>query len=366
MIYLMDLPKPVHGMSNVNLAIKTQSNIAKLNPKVINTVPSYAAKLFSTKWWGLVKVIHTFLCFIQLFIRSFLNFKGVLYRPINGGTGQVYDVVYLLIARLFLNKIYLHHHSFNYLNTKSRLFSLLNTIAGKNAVHIVLGSKMKTVLAELYDIENKNISVISNLAYFTPDDTMSLTQNSVIKIGHLANLCSEKGADIFVEVCRTLHKQNVDFSAEIAGPFADLATEKLVLTAVDQIADLHYVGPLYKEQKLQYYQQLDCFIFPSKYKNEAEPLVLFEAANSGGLLLGTQRGCMKDVIHSLKGESFKEDEQLVDNIVMSITSAIEQGSLKSDKKQVRLTNFLNEQVTAKIALDKFLDEIGSYELSRSQ
>jgi glycosyltransferase involved in cell wall biosynthesis len=361
----MDLPNPIHGMSNVNLAVKNEAVINGLAPLVINSVPSYVANLLGSRWWGIVKILHTILCISKLFFLSFFNIKGVLYRPINGGVGQIYDIVYLGIGRLFHNKIYIHHHSFDYLNNKSRLFSFLNKIAGKNAVHIVLGNKMKTVLSSLYNIENNNITIISNLAYFNSDNINSNVPNNIIKIGHLANLCTEKGADIFIDVCRSLHNKNVIFSAEIAGPFTDLATETLVTKAVTDIPELQYVGPLYNDGKLRYYKRLDCFVFPSKYKNEAEPLVLYEAANYGGLLIGSQRGCMKDVIHSLNGESFKEDEHLVANLVESIMDAIEGGKFTLTKKQERFDNFLSKQIKAKNVLSEFMKEIGNYGLSRS-
>lgn len=365
-VFLMDLPNPVHGMSTVNLAVQKHALQANLTPLVINTVPSFAASLFPTKWWSLLKVFHTLLCFLQLIFISLFNIKSVLYRPINGGGGQFYDILYLLVARLFAHEVYIHHHSFNYLNAKSRLFSVLNVIAGKSAAHIVLGNEMQVRLTALYGIDKKQISVVSNLAYFSPANVGMTSEDEVIKIGHLANLCTEKGADTFLAVCRRLQCLNVDFSAKIAGPFADFMTKDMVLTAVTDIPSLQYIGPLYGVQKHQYYQELDCFIFPSRYKNEAEPLVLFEAANFGCLLMGTQRGCMQDAIDSLQGQTFEEDDLLVNNIVDSIFRAIELNLFSAEKKQERLTALLNEQEIAKVALGTFFEKIRNDELPRSK
>jgi len=365
MIFLMDLPKPVHGMSNVNLAVKNEAMNKGLEPLVINSVPSYAAKLFTTKWWGIVKILHTALCFFKLFYLSLSNVKGVFYRPINGGSGQAYDIIYLAIARLFHNKIYIHHHSFNYLNNKSNLFTIVNKVAGKSATHIVLGGRMKNVLSELYNIDESTIYTISNLAYFNNNPVEVISENNKIRIGHLANLCAEKGADVFIDVCKELEQKNVDFLAKIAGPFVDNTTKELVLDAVKNIQSLHYLGPLYSEDKVNFYQCLDCFIFPSKYINEAEPLVLFEAAESSTLLIGSQRGCMKDVIDSLNGFSLPECDELSSHIVNSIVEAIQNNDFDLEVKKGRQQLFKNEHIKATGALTLLMDEMKKNDLPKA-
>ena len=147
MIFLMDLPDPVHGMSNMNLAIRKYLSTQNINPRVINTVPSYASNYFPSKTWVLFKLVHSIYCCINFLISSFFNIKGVTYRPINGGGGQFFDLIYLAIARLFLNKVFIHHHSYSYLNSYNKLFAFLNTIIGSNSVHIVLTSSMAQLLS---------------------------------------------------------------------------------------------------------------------------------------------------------------------------------------------------------------------------
>ncbi|MFT6835231.1 MAG: glycosyltransferase involved in cell wall biosynthesis, partial [Francisellaceae bacterium] len=248
LIFLIDLPNPTHGMSNVNLAILTEFSKSNQKVKTINTVPSYAANFFTSRFWGVFKICHTLFCFLHFFVSSTFNLGGVVYRPINGGYGQLYDLIYILMCRLFKNKIYIHHHSFDYLNSRSPLFEILNKLAGKCSTHIVLGKKMGTLLTELYGVKEENIKIVSNLAFFEvqPPDK-SVKNDTKIKVGHLANLCIEKGVDIFINICRSLHSNKINFSAVIAGPCVDDTTKKLVLDAVKELPQLRYVGPLYAE-----------------------------------------------------------------------------------------------------------------------
>jgi glycosyltransferase involved in cell wall biosynthesis len=364
-ILLLDLPPPLHGMSAINKAF-VEHAAAEIGPvKVINTVPSYASSLWRTKYWFFFKAIHSVWCLFQLVYRLLGLKKCIIYRPINGGIGQVYDLVYLFIARIFGNKIYIHHHSFNYLNSKSRLFAIANIIAGKSAVHIVLGPKMKSDLARLYGIDQDRIRVISNLAFFD----LQLNQaeiNSSIRLGHLANLCIDKGIDTFIEVCKLLEKNNVNFVAEIAGPFADDYSKKLVTNAVKEYKQIGYLGPLYKNDKDEFYANLDCFIFPSKYKNEAEPLVLFEAANTGALIVGSQRGCMQDVINDLDGVSISESKNLAQDIAHAVIDAHKKQKLSKESKQARLKLFQYNHTRAKRTLQSFIKELSDYELSKTR
>ncbi len=363
----MDLPKPVHGMSNVNLAVLNKANKLGLKPRVINTVPSYAARLFNTRLWSLFKIVHTLYCYAHLLLLSFFNIKGVVYRPINGGTGQVYDLLYILLCRLFLNKIYIHHHSFNYLNDKSVLFLVLNKLAGPSAVHVVLGERMGELLTQLYGIEDSNIKVVSNLSLFASKSIVNSNQDSEqVVLGHLANLCIEKGVGVFIDVCRALKVMNVDFKAKVAGPFADEAARNAVLKAAEELPEIEYLGPLYAKQKEAFYESIDCFVFPSMYKNEAEPLVLYEAALSGGYLMGSRRGCMQDVISRLAGSSIEEGSEMVDLITQAIKTKVKNKGFSSQARTERMEGFQGERSTAQEALTGLLAEMERYELSKSK
>jgi len=358
-LFLMDLPAPVHGMSNVNQAVFQVSKVQKLSVAILNTVPSYAAKFFGSRFWGGVKLMHTIVCWVRLlFLLSFVPVSAV-YRPINGGFGQVYDLVYLGICRTFGKEVYIHHHSFNYLNSKSRLFHIVNFVSGCKAIHIVLGPRMGDMLSELYGIPSDRIVVISNVAFFTTKtvDTVCHDEVGGIVIGHLANLCVAKGLEDFIDVCRSLVKRKVKFKAKIAGPFSDAGSERIVTDACNEISEIEYLGGIYGADKDNFFESIDVFVFPSKYENEAEPLVLYEAAQYGVLNVGTQRGCMQDVIGDLHGSSFPEDENLVLNLANSICEAVDTGALNEMGRKGRVDQFNLMQSQAKESLNNLMTKM---------
>lgn len=369
MIFLGDLPKPIHGMSNVNAAVLQFMEGQELKPKVINSVPSYAASFYGKKAWLLFKILHTFFCYLRLLFILLLSRHKAIYRPINGGVGQIYDLLYLMISRLFFLKIYIHHHSFQYLNKHSLLFSILNRVAGKSAIHIVLGMKMSDQLHKLYGIDQDQLRIVSNLAFFgspaAKQDTCDY-ESDALTLGHLANLSVEKGVDIFIDICRELKKLNVGFNAKIAGPFADDQAEKVVMKALDEMPEIHYTGSLYGDDKSNFYASLDCFVFPSKYVNEAEPLVLYEAGLYGVYLAGTQRGCMQDVIKSLDGFSIDEKHDPAGNITRAIYTKANEHQFDPAARARRRAKFQTLQLKSKELLASLIEEIRKNDLPETQ
>lgn len=350
MLFLCDLPLPIHGMSNINKAMLYKAKDRGLAPKVINTVPSYMSFLYGSRSWGVAKFIHSFICFFRLFLYFLFCENALVYRPINGGFGQVYDFFYVLIIRIFQKKIIIHHHSFNYLNSYSSLFYRLQKLAGINADHIVLGQPMQDRLHELYGIPKDKIHIVSNVAFFDNIVGVSDVGTYPIKIGHLANLCVEKGVADFVEICRDLASKNVLFKATIAGPFADDFSKNIVENACLDFPQIQYVGPLYGPDKDSFFRSLDVFVFPSHYCNEAEPLVLYEAAQYGCLIIGTNRGCMSSVIKSLGGVSLDEKKELVSNISDVVQQLDSVGNLGVQARSERLGLFQQVRHDAHLSL----------------
>ena len=366
MLFLVDLPAPVHGMSTINQALLTRLQSQNLSISVINTVPSYVANWFHSRWWLPAKILHTFLCLVQLIAYCITHPKDVVYRSVNGGTGQWFDLLYFSVCRLFFMQIYIHHHSFAYLHQHSKRYALINAIAGKKAVHIVLGDAMKQRLVELYDIPEENTRVQSNLACFDfKSDIQQPKQTESLVIGHLANLTFDKGLDTFLDVCYQLHRFGVPFEACIAGPATDQKVKQAIEKAINDIPSVRYIGPLYNEEKRQFYQRLDAFVFPTKYVNEAEPLVLYEAATHGALLIGTQRGCMPQVINKLGGHSFNEHQHLSHDIAQLLGTCLMNGDFSSNQRLGRTQQFESSKSQALNSLASLIGEFKNSYVSGS-
>ena len=239
-----DIPPPVHGMAAINKALLECSQARGL-VYFINTAPSALASFFNSRLWLLIKAAFFFPVTAQLLWALFGRRDRVFYRSLNGGTGQLFDVCWLWLARLAGAQVFLHHHASSYLLVPTRLFTLVQKAAGLNAQHIVLGKAMRQALTQNYNVPIEKIRVISNAAFFSLNEVVDTATKPVLHIGYLANLSIPKGLDVFLEVVHQLHQKKIPFSATIAGPCADTTLRKKLKETLENIPSLTWTGPVY-------------------------------------------------------------------------------------------------------------------------
>ncbi|HBR1005063.1 TPA: glycosyltransferase family 4 protein [Klebsiella quasipneumoniae subsp. quasipneumoniae] len=343
MIFLINLPPPLHGMSYINAKLLQRAKEKGLDIHIVNTTPSDNAKISLANKF--LKHSYIFFEFCKVLKRH--NGSNKLYRPINGGKGQLIDMAYLLLSKIFKYDVYIHHHSYNYLNIKSKLFSIICLILNGKAQHIVLSADMKEKLSDLYNIATKDIIVLSNIGFIDVDCLRNHKINNVkekIAISYMANVTLDKGIDIFIKTCKMIDNINPNkYEFKIAGPIIDSNTKGLVDAFISEFKNAYYVGPVYGAQKEEFLNASDIFYFPSKYKNEAEPLVLYEAASCGCLVIGSQVGSMRDAIVHISGESFpltiNSNEEAINNFVKDVCNFI----CTLDKNELYLRKAMTKQ-----------------------
>ena len=302
MIFLGDIPPPLHGMSAINK--KMLDRLRTLAPVTfINSSPSLLARFYHSRFWFFIKFAFFFPVTLRLLWALTVKRERVLYRSLNGGSGQVFDFFWVGFARLFGAQIFLHHHAALYLTCPSILFNLVCKTAGAKARHIVLGEAMRLALKENYKVPDEKISVLSNAAFFSNYKAIESPnfKKQSLKIGYLANISFSKGIDVVLKTLTQLKQIGVPFEAVIAGPCHDPELKTLLDQACFEFPELHYLGGLYGDDKARFFADLDCFIYPSR--NEAEPLVIYEAAVEGVYILSSEAGCMKASTQRLDGWS---------------------------------------------------------------
>lgn len=362
-LFLVDMPKPTHGMSSINQQMWLRCQQQQVDARLINTVPSFAAALFHTRWWFVVKLFYSVTVFFRLLLCLVFHRPVLVYRSLNGGIGQVFDLCFLLLLRCSRAQVVLHHHSFSYLRQPSALFRLVLRLLKPDDRHLVLGASMASQLGKLYQVPSQSIFIISNLSFFTanshPLDTVQHSHHvnaPPLKVGHLANLSFEKGLREFVDVVIALHQSGVATQAVLAGPYSSPEVADYVMTQTTIYPFIQSIGPVYDAEKKHFFADLDLFLFPSKYVNEAEPLVLFEAAQQGLLLAGTDRGCMAEQINLFGGFCFTEATSAID-IAKHIAVMNDTGLFDIERKIARQLIFSTFQAQSQQRLQQVINYI---------
>jgi glycosyltransferase involved in cell wall biosynthesis len=222
-----------------------------------------------------------------------------LYLALSGGKGQIFDALYLLVGKLLGRRAFIHHHSFAYVDSTTLINKALFSLV-RNQTHIVLSPGMGRSLARRYRLDAQKVMVVSNAAFYAqvgenPRAAAAADRASPLRVGFLSNITFDKGFVEFFEVLARLRFLHVPYRACIAGPVAQEAHqtfEQLRATA----SDVEYVGGLYGEAKDQFYRQLDILMFPTKYANEADPLVIHEALRAGVYVIACNRGAIADTL----------------------------------------------------------------------
>ncbi len=287
LVLIGPMPPPVHGYSVVTAFIaKKLGELAAVD--IINVAPDSLirnSRYHRQRFWRAVRALWR--------LGRWRRAKRSLYLAIAGGAGVIYDLPLTLAARLFGYKIYIHHHSFNYINHRSRWTALLIAVAGSEATHICLSAGMARRLSALYPRANRTI-VLSNAALVPPAEPRPIATGP-IRLGFLSNLIPEKGVDTAIEVARALRTAKCDVVLAIAGPALDPEMQALLARTQHELgAAFEYRGAVYGPEKAAFLRDLDIFLFPTRYANEAQPLVVLEALAAGIPVLATDHGCIAE------------------------------------------------------------------------
>lgn len=292
-------PPPVHGLSLANAGMRDAILKAGGRVEIFNTVAVEARP--GGVPLPLRKIGARLSALGRLGARLIaLRSRARLYLPVSGGLGQLAEIPPVLLARVCGAEIAAHHHSFAYVDRHSRAAALLFAACGRSARHIVLCERMGARLKERYPRSVGEVIALSNAAFHGRGETDILARAALKRIGYLSNITNDKGFDRFLDIVRGIRAKGSNVEAVVAGPCADGVVRAAIESAVSR-GDIRYLGPVYGDAKEAFLRETDLLIFPSRYVNEAEPLVVIEALSHGAPVIATQRGCMPGMVDDVCG-----------------------------------------------------------------
>jgi glycosyltransferase involved in cell wall biosynthesis len=345
------LPPPVNGFSSVcgmmldRLRTRMPVEVFNRAPKRARAFGVLAQLAKPVRYFGMCLGRRDMVCYLAL----------------SGGRGQLVDLFYVLISKLFRRPIFVHHHSFVYINSPS-WFNRCFFALVRNEAHIVLSPNMGETLAKVYALSPAAVRVVSNAAFYDSDDDPRAPGDDAapLHLGFLSNITFEKGIVEFFGILERLHQCGVQYRAHIAGPVAPEARQtfdKLLAAA----KDVEYVGPLYGAQKEQFYRQLDVFLFPTNYANEAEPLVIYEAMRQGVHVMACDRGSIAEMLGNGAGLAFPR-ERMVESAAAHIAKFNEDRQALLAAKRMSVQQAQRVRCASKVALQNLLACMqGTYE-----
>ncbi len=216
----------------------------------------------------------------------------LLYIAVDDGLGGLWAILFVKLARILGLKIFLHHHSYRYIEKRRLIMDLLVRSAGPDAHHIMLCDEMEFAFAKLYPLA-KHFFVAPNSVdeVEAPISRRSLSRD--LTIGMLSNLTFEKGVREFIEILERLRRAGLEVQGRLAGPAPSDDVAEFILAKQRELGGaLDWKGPVRGDAKEQFFADIDLFVFPTRYRTESFGLVLLEALLRGIPVTAPRRGCI--------------------------------------------------------------------------
>jgi glycosyltransferase involved in cell wall biosynthesis len=314
-------PPPVRGMPVVNAAVRERLTAAGAKLTIINLSAPNLGRELVARLTRLPKVLAGI---SQLALKRRL--KGdTLYISVSGGMGQLYEIAFVVLAKLRGMRLFIHHHSFAYLNEPSLVARILMKVSGSSAVHVTQCFRMVERIKTIYGVAQ--IVPISNAVFLVHrHPSKVLARQRLEVLGFISNIAAEKGVYEFLDLLREVENLELPIRGVLAGPFQDSETEQRVRARLLQMRNVEYVGSKYGSEKEAFYSQIDALIFPTQYVNETEGIVNHEAMSVGVPVIAFGRGCISEFIGADCGKVIDQSAPFVSTAIEQISNWLDDPS----------------------------------------
>ena len=279
----------------MGLTVATERFIAATSRSIEWEIKSVGRPSATRGGGQIKKIFRSFKAAFDCLFASRARVKSC-YMPLSAGITMVYNIGFAVVCKVRGIPLLVHHHSYSYLNARSRMLAFLNRLLSEKDGHIFLSDTMRAAYDQQYLRRAQSIVLPNSYAISTslsPSKTLDRKSNA-LRIGHLSNLSIEKGLKTVLDAFAELRSQKSDSELHLAGPCSGAQEQQLLQSAKKQFGDSVQIhGPLYGESKDDFFRSIDYFWFPSEYVNEAQPIVLVEALAFGIPIVSMKRGCIE-------------------------------------------------------------------------
>jgi glycosyltransferase involved in cell wall biosynthesis len=299
-------PPPVGGAALVNQRVADALSAAGVRPSILNVgAPRLHVK-------GFAYHLYRLLANARAIVSVVLHRPKVIYIVPDGGNGLIYSLVICVACCLLLpnSRYFLHHHTHRYVGRHDAKMHRIVRVLGERCTHVFLTLGMAEAFQRLY---GKTVHLVSTNAHLAerPEPPPARRFGGPLKLGHLSNLCREKGFFEVVAAFDILAAAGTDVHLSLAGPIleveVDAALQRLMSAHPGQVT---HRGPVQGSEKLRFYDEIDVFLFPTRFAQEAAPLVLYEAAAAAvPWIFAVDRGCIAEILGNGTGYFSRSAEE---------------------------------------------------------
>lgn len=306
-LFLLQLPPPVHGASLLNLRIFENSYLNQAFEKDLIQL-RFSRSLDELSRWQFRKLLTSLKIIIQIIRKCRGGSFDLVFFTFSLNRWAFYrDVIFLFWIRLFNKKtiLYFHERQFNsekksWLRKKLLKYSLRKVFVIQHTQLLYEDIKIFIPIDRVFFIP---LGIPQSIAHKEFERAMDQrARREILQILYLSHLNFMKGFPTLLHAAQILqkkglHRLNINFVGSFAGK-----KEQLYFFHTIEEADLdrwvYYHGPKFDAEKTNTYLEADIFIFPTQH--ETFGLVNLEAMEAGLPVVSTMEGSIPEIVDNGK------------------------------------------------------------------
>lgn len=292
LLFIGPLPPPVHGQATTHaFLVERLRRAVGERLRVVDT----SEKAHTGAIAQVVRVVR-WLGVVGLVLVGWPRGQRV-YLSLSANAGMYLNAAVAAAARWTRQDIVVHHHTAGHLERPDRAMRWLSAAAGRAALHITICPTMSSRLRALYPRVERTAE-LSNVVHVEappPRERAPSSAADELVLGMLSNLGFEKGVREAVATLEALLARGVPARLVLAGPSRDSEVAAfLAAKRVELGARLVLPGALYGADKSAFFDAIDVFVFPTRYRHETQGIVNLEALAHGVPVMAYARCCIGD------------------------------------------------------------------------
>lgn len=329
-LYLIQVPPPLHGVSKLNDFIYKSEQINKAYNKQ-KVELKFSDNLSELSNFSFKKILF-FVRVIKNLIFKLISHKPdlVYFTIVPTGVSFYRDLVFVFILKFFRKKIVYHFHGQGVPQfVTSRLNTVLYNWLLKKAyvIHLSKG---------LLEKEFESLKIKKSKSYFVNNGVDDLnispvySKEKVCNILFFSNKFPSKGVFILLDVLAKIKKEGLDFKLIFIGGSAgqdvdDDIKAKIINENLD--SNINLLGGIYTDEKYAYFENADIFIHPTL--NDALPLVLLDAMQFGLPIISSKIGAIPEIIEDEKN-GFLTEPGDIDKITSDLIKLLTDDGMRKE------------------------------------
>ena len=368
-LFVLHLPPPIHGVSQVNTIIKESKIINEnFDCDYMNlTTANDISDLGTLRFGKYIQIIKLMILFIKKNIEN--NYDAIYITPSIPGIGFYKDSIFIMLGKLFRKKVICHLHVQGFKdavqsNYRKKYYSWI--FKNVSVIHL-----SKSLYKDISDVvEAKNVSFVANGV--RPVDQIELDistheEKEKFEILFLSNMIEFKGPYLLLETLNELLKTTTSskhIHMRFIGKWQDEQFKKKFFSYIDEHKLHEYVevlGGIYGIEKNQYFRDADIFVLPTNF--EAFPLVLLEAMEFSLPVVSTNEGAISDIVDDGK-TGFVVEKNDKNELINKINILLNDAKLCNDfgfSARKKFENNYTEDIIVKNIFNTIMKVVGDHE-----